>query len=215
MENTQIDSAENIPAEAAAAEPVAETAPAAEDKAKTSGKGKWYIAQAHSGFEHKVAASIKEKAAQNALSDLIEEVYVPAEEVTQMKRGKKIVSERKFFPGYLMVKMQLTDATWHLVKSEPKVTGFLGGGKGGRPVPMTEREVAAIFSQVEEGTGSAKSTITFEYGESIKVCDGPFDGFIGTVEGVDDEKQRVKVSVAIFGRPTPVDLEFSQVEKVS
>ena len=210
METNQDNIADNANAQTAEASE-ADEKPAI----KTDGPGKWYIAHAHSGFEQKVAASIKEKAVQNGLSELIEEVYVPMEEVVEMKRGKKVKSERKFFPGYVMVKMVLTDATWHMVKSEPKVTGFLGGGKGGKPVPMTDREAQAIFNQVEEGVSSPKSTISFEIGESIKVCDGPFDGFIGKVEGVDEEKQRVKVSVAIFGRPTPVDLEYSQVEKVS
>lgn len=205
METTQENNAET-PEVAAEAN----TTPAV----KTDGKGKWYIIHAHSGFEAKVAASIKEQAAQNGLSEEIEEVYVPMEEITEMKRGKKVKTERKFFPGYVMVKMVLTDASWHLVKTQPKVTGFLGGGKGSKPIPMTDREVAAIFNQVEEGATTAKSTISFEIGESIKVCDGPFDGFMGKVEGVDEEKQRVKVSVAIFGRPTPVDLEYSQVEKV-
>lgn len=204
MENTQTENSAN------SEQTQATSAPAA-----ANSNAKWYIVQAYSGFEQKVAASIKEQAAQNGLSDKIEEVYVPMEEVTEMKRGKKVKTERKFFPGYVMVKMQLTDATWHLVKTQPKVSGFLGGGKGSKPIPMAQYEVDAIFNQVQSGASAAASTISFEIGESIKVCDGPFDGFIGKVEGVDEEKQRVKVSVAIFGRPTPVDLEYSQVEKVS
>ena len=180
----------------------------------TGGKGKWYIVQAHANFEQKVAAAIKEQAVQDGLTEEIEEVYVPMEEIVEMKRGKKVTSERKFFPGYVMVKMQLTDASWHMVKSIAKVSGFLGGSKGSKPMPMTNSEAAAIFNQVEEGATTTRSTIIFEIGESIKVCDGPFDGFVGKVENVDEEKQRVKVSVAIFGRPTPVDLEYSQVEKV-
>ena len=209
MEKNQESPAENTEAtEATEAEAPAVQVP------NTDGKGKWYIIQAYSGFEAKVAASIREQAAQDGLSDLIEQVYVPMEEVVEIKRGKKVTRERKFFPGYVMVKMELNDATWHLVKTQPKVNGFLGGGKGGKPVPMTTREAEAIFSQVQEGMASPKSSITFEIGENIKVCDGPFDGFIGKVEGVEEEKQRVKVSVAIFGRPTPVDLEYSQVEKV-
>lgn len=175
---------------------------------------RWYIAHAYSGFEKKVAQTIKEQAAANGLSDKIEEVYVPVEDVVEVKRGKKVSTERKFFPGYVMVKMELTDATWHLVKSVPKVTGFLGGGKGGRPVPITEKEAESIFAQVQEGMEHPKSTVSFEIGENVKINEGPFDGFVGVVESVEDDKQRVKVSVTIFGRPTPVDLEFSQVEKV-
>lgn len=176
---------------------------------------RWYIVQAHSGFEKKVAQSIKEQAAQKNLTSLIEEVVVPVEEVTEVRRGKKIQAERKFFPGYVMVKMALTDATWHMVKNTAKVTGFLGGGGKGKPVPITEKEAESIFAQVREGIDHPKSTVHFEVGENVKIIDGPFDTFNGMVEGVDEEKQRVKVSVSIFGRPTPVDLEYSQVEKVA
>ena len=176
---------------------------------------RWYIVQAHSGFEKKVAQSIKEQAVQKNLTSLIEEVVVPVEEVTEVRRGKKVQAERKFFPGYVMVKMQLSDATWHMVKNTAKVTGFLGGGGKGKPVPITEREAEAIFAQVREGIDHPKSTMHFEVGENVKIIDGPFDTFTGMIEGVDEEKQRVKVSVSIFGRPTPVDLEYSQVEKVA
>ncbi len=176
---------------------------------------RWYIVHAYSGFEKKVAEAIKEGAVQKNLTDRIEDVFVPTEEVVEVKRGKKVSSERKFFPGYVLVKMTLDDATWHMVKNLPKVTGFLGGGKGGRPVPITQKEADAIFAQIKEGIEHPKSTIIFEVGENVKINDGPFDGFVGVVEAVDDEKQRVKVSVSIFGRPTPVDLEFTQVEKVS
>lgn len=175
---------------------------------------RWYIIHAYSGFEKKVAAAIKEQAAQKGLTDRIEDVFVPIEDHTEVRRGKKVTSERKFFPGYVMVKMQLSDATWHMCKSIPKVTGFLGGGKGGKPVPITEREAESIFAQVREGVDNPKSSISFEVGENVKINDGPFDGFVGVVEGVEDDKQRVKVNVTIFGRPTPVDLEFAQVEKV-
>ena len=175
---------------------------------------RWYIVHAHSGFEKKVAQTIKEQAVQKGLSTLIEDVVVPVEEVTEVRRGKKVAAERKFFPGYVMVKMELTDPTWHMVKNTPKVTGFLGHGGKGKPVPITEKEAEAIFAQVREGIDHPKSTVHFEVGENVKIIDGPFDTFVGMVEGVDDEKHRVKVSVSIFGRPTPVDLEFSQVEKV-
>lgn len=176
---------------------------------------RWYILHAHSGFEKKVAASIKEQAVQKNLTELIEDVVVPTEEVTEIRRGKKTQAERKFFPGYVLVKMDLTDATWHMVKNTPKVTGFLGGGKNGRPVPITEKEAESIFNQVRDGVSSGKSTIIFEIGEQVKITEGPFDSFVGLVEQVDEEKQRVKVSVSIFGRSTPVDLEYGQVEKVA
>lgn len=175
---------------------------------------RWYIVHAYSGFEKKVAASIKEQAAQKNISHLIEDVVVPVEEVTEIRRGKKVAAERKFFPGYVMVKMELTDETWHMVKNTAKVTGFLGGGGKGKPVPITEKEAEAIFAQVREGIEHPHSAINFEIGENVKITDGPFESFVGLVEGVDDEKQRVKVSVSIFGRATPVDLEYGQVEKV-
>ena len=176
---------------------------------------RWYIVQAHSGFEKKVAQAIKEQAVQKNIADLIEEVVVPVEEVIEVRRGKKVAAERKFFPGYVMVKMELTDATWHMVKNTAKVTGFLGGGSKGKPVPITEKEAESIFAQVREGIERPKSTISFQVGENVKIVEGPFESFVGQVEQVDDEKNRVKVSVSIFGRATPVDLEFTQVEKVA
>ena len=176
---------------------------------------RWYIVHAYSGFEKKVAQAIREQAIQNNIAQLIEEVVVPVEEVVEVRRGKKVAAERKFFPGYVMVKMELTDATWHMIKNTAKVTGFLGHGGKGRPVPITEKEAEAIFAQVREGIDHPKSTISFEIGENVKIVDGPFESFVGLVEQVDDEKSRVKVSVSIFGRATPVDLEYSQVEKVA
>jgi transcriptional antiterminator NusG len=175
---------------------------------------RWYIVHAYSGFEKKVAQSIREQAAQKGISHQIEEVVVPVEEVTEVRRGKKTTAERKFFPGYVLVKMELNDETWHMVKNTAKVTGFLGGGGKGRPVPITEKEAESIFAQVREGIDHPKQSISFEIGESVKIVDGPFDSFVGMVEQVDDEKSRVKVSVSIFGRATPVDLEYSQVEKI-
>lgn len=201
-QNQQVDSA-----------PAAEQA-SSQPSAKSTTNARWYILHAYSGFEKKVAAAIREQAAQNGLTDKIEDVYVPVEDHTEIKRGKKITTERKFFPGYVMVKMQLSDATWHMCKNIPKVTGFLGGGKGGKPVPITEREAENIFNQVREGADNTTSNIVFEIGENVKITDGPFDGFVGIVEGVEEDKQRVKVNVTIFGRATPVDLEFAQVEKV-
>ena len=176
---------------------------------------RWYIVHAHSGFEKKVAQSIRETAAQNGISHLIEEVVVPVEEVVEVRRGKKVAAERKFFPGYVMIKMELNDETWHMVKNTQKVTGFLGHGGKGRPVPITEKEADAIFAQVRDGLDNPKSQISFDIGENVKITDGPFESFVGLVESVDDEKSRVKVSVSIFGRATPVDLEYSQVEKVA
>lgn len=175
---------------------------------------RWYIVHAYSGFEKKVAQEIRDKAAQKNLSEKIQEVFVPTEDVTEVRKGKKVSAERKFFPGYVLVKMELSDETWHMVKNLPKVTGFLGGGGKGKPVPISDKEADAIFSQVQEGITKPGSRITFETGEQVKINEGPFDGFVGTVEEVDQERTRVKVSVSIFGRPTPVDLDFSQVEKV-
>ena len=176
---------------------------------------RWYIVHAHSGFEKKIAETIKEQAIKKNLQHLIEEVVVPVEEITEVRRGKKVTAERKFFPGYVLVKMELTDETWHMVKNTPKVSGFLGGGGKGRPVPITEKEAQSIFSQVREGVDNPKSKVSFEIGENVKIIEGPFESFVGLVEGVDDEKSRVKVSVSIFGRATPVDLEFNQVMKVA
>jgi transcription termination/antitermination protein NusG len=172
---------------------------------------RWYVIHVYSGFEKKVAASITEQAGQKGLADQIEQVLVPTEEVVEVKRGAKVNSERKFFPGYVLVKMEMTDETWHLVKNTPKVTGFLGGH---RPVPMSEAEANRIMRQVQEGIERPKPSITFEIGEQVRVSDGPFTSFNGFVEEVDEEKARLKVAVSIFGRATPVELEYSQVEKI-
>jgi transcriptional antiterminator NusG len=172
----------------------------------------WYVVHVYSGFEKKIAQQIKEQAAQKGLGEQFEEVLVPSENVMEVKRGRKINSEHKFFPGYVLVKMDLTDDAWHLVKNTPKVTGFLGSKT--RPTPISEAEAERILKQSQEGVDRPRPAVLYEIGEQVRVADGPFTSFNGTVEEVDEEKGRVKVSVSIFGRSTPVELEYSQVEKL-
>jgi transcription termination/antitermination protein NusG len=173
----------------------------------------WYVVQIQSGSEKKVAQAIMEKAVKLACQDLFEQVIVPTENVVEVKKGKKVNAEKRIYPGYVLAKMVMNDDTWHLVKNISKVNGFLGSG--GKPKPISESEIKEIFSNIEERVNSPKSTLSYEVGESIKIIDGPFDSFIGVVEEVDNEKSRLKVSVSIFGRATPVDLEFTQVAKVN
>lgn len=179
---------------------------------KKGSRARWYIVHAYSGFEQKIKQQIEEKAIQNGIADQIEEIVIPTENVLEVRRGKKVEAEKKFFPGYMLVKMQLTDEAWHLVKNTDKVTGFLGAG--GKPQRIPQSEVDAIFKQMEEGVSGSASGIIYEIGETVKVTDGPFDSFTGIVEEVDEEKEKVKVSVSIFGRATPVELDYTQVKKV-
>ncbi len=173
---------------------------------------RWYIVHAYSNFEKKVADSIREKAAATGLSDLFEEILVPTEKVVEMRRGRKVDAERKFFPGYVLVKMEMTDEAYHLIKNTPKVTGFLGADK--KPIPISESEAMQILQQVQEGVERPKPSVSFEIGEQVRVSDGPFASFNGHVEEVDEERARLKVAVSIFGRATPVELEYGQVEKL-
>ena len=173
---------------------------------------RWYVIHVYSGFERKVAQSIQEQTVQKGLQDEIIEVMVPTEEVVEMRRGSKFSTERKFFPGYVLVKMNMTDETWHLVKDTAKVTGFLGSR--GKPSPISNSEAERLLHQIKEGVERPKPSVTFEIGEQVRVSDGPFASFNGNVEEVDEEKARLKVSVSIFGRSTPVELEYGQVEKI-
>ena len=173
---------------------------------------RWYIVHAYSNFEKKVAESIREQAKQRGLEDHFDEILVPVETVVEVRRGRKVNAERKFFPGYVLVKMDLTDEAYHLIKNTPKVTGFLGADN--KPMPISEAEAKRILHQVQEGIERPKPSVSFEVGEQVRVSDGPFASFNGTVEEVDEGRSRVKVAVSIFGRATPVELEFGQVEKL-
>lgn len=173
---------------------------------------RWYVLHVYSGFENKVAEAIMDKAKQLGLDEKVEQVMVPMEEVMEVRRGQKVNAERKFFPGYVLAKLDLSDDVWHMVKDTPKVTGFLGASN--KPSPISEKEAERLLKQIQEGVERPRPSVLFDIGEAVKVADGPFASFNGTVEEIDEEKGRLKVSVSIFGRATPVELEFSQVEKV-
>jgi transcriptional antiterminator NusG len=172
---------------------------------------RWYVLHVYSGFENKVAEAIRDKAAKKGLSERVQDIMVPTEEVVEMKRGQKVNAERKFFPGYVLAKLDMSDDVWHMIKDTPKVTGFLGAAN--KPAPITEKEAARLINQIAEGVERPRQSVQFEIGEEVKVADGPFASFTGTVEEIDEEKGRLKVSVSIFGRATPVELEYGQVEK--
>ena len=174
---------------------------------------RWYIVHAYTNFERKVADAIRERAKQAGLEHLFEAIVVPTEEVIEVRRGRKVQTERKFLPGYVLVKMEMTDPAFLLIKNTPKVTGFLGADN--KAMPISDEEAARILNQVEEGVERPKPTITFEIGEQVRVAEGPFASFSGSVEEVDEERARLKVAVSIFGRPTPVELEYNQVEKIA
>jgi|TARA_B100001971_G_C18107298_1_gene492228 transcriptional antiterminator NusG len=172
---------------------------------------RWYVLNVYSGSEQRVKDAILENASKQKMENYFGDIMIPTEEVMEVKKGKRVTTERKFFPGYILINMEMNDNAWHLVKSVPKVTGFLGGGK--KPVPMTDAEASRLIKQVEEGVERPRSTLSFDIGEEVKVIDGPFASFNGSVEEVDEEKQKLKVTVSIFGRATPVELEYTQVEK--
>tara|TARA_Y100001936_G_scaffold41598_1_gene40168 strand:- start:2143 stop:2673 length:531 start_codon:yes stop_codon:yes gene_type:complete len=172
---------------------------------------RWYVVNTHSGFEKKVAQAITEQSQRKGLAEYFSQVLVPMEEVIEVRRGKKVNSERKFFPGYILINMDMTDESWHLVKDTPKVTGFLGSS--GKPSPISKEEAQAILSQVQEGVDKPKRSVIFEVGETVRVADGPFASFNGVVEDIDEEKERLKIAVSIFGRSTLVELGYGQVDK--
>jgi len=174
---------------------------------------RWYVVHVYSGFENKVAQAIMDLTQTKKIGTKMHDVMVPTEEVVEMKRGAKVQSERKFFPGYILVKAEMDDNVWHSINSIPKVTGFVGGSGKGKPIPISDAEAERVAKQMKDGVERPRPSVTFEIGEQVRVMDGPFASFTGMVEEVDENKNRIKVSVSIFGRPTPVDLDYAQVEK--
>ncbi len=173
----------------------------------------WYIVQSHSSFENKVAQLIKEEAEKAKIAEKIEEIIVPTHDITEVKRGKRVQRKKKYFPGYVLIKSEMDNNIYHMIKNIKKVSGFLGSR--GTPVPVSDNEIEKILGQIKDGVAQPKSSVDYSIGEKVQVIDGPFASFSGLVEEIDDDKSRLKVSVSIFGRPTPVDLEFNQVEKIS
>ena len=173
----------------------------------------WYIVQSHSSFENKVAKLIKDEAEKLKIVDKIEEIIVPTHDITEVRRGKRIQRKKKYFPGYVLIKSEMNDILYHMIKNIKKVSGFLGSK--GIPAPVSDNEIEKILGQIKDGVAQPKSSVDYSIGEKVQVIDGPFASFSGLVEEIDDDKSRLKVSVSIFGRPTPVDLEFNQVEKIS
>ena len=171
----------------------------------------WYIVQSHSSFENKVASLIKEEAEKAKISEKIEEIVIPTHDVTEVKRGKRIQRKKKYFPGYVLIKSEMDNSIYHMIKNIKKVSGFLGSK--GTPVPVSDKEIDKILGNIKEGLLVPEPSVSFDIGEQVKVCEGPFASFSGLVEEVDEEKSRLKVSVSIFGRPTPIELEYNQVEK--
>ena len=173
---------------------------------------RWYVLHVYSGFENKVAEAIQEKARKQGMQDNVEEIMVPTEEVLEVRRGQRVNAERKFFPGYVLAKLDMNDDVWHMIKDTPKVTGFLGANN--KPAPISQAEAERLMQQIQEGVDRPRPSVQFDIGEEVKVADGPFASFNGIVEEVDEEKAKLKVSVSIFGRATPVELEYGQVEKI-
>lgn len=188
---------------------------ATQTEATKASKMRWYVAQSQSNYEKRVQAAIREKALIQGLQHLIEEVLIPTEEVIEVRKGKKVKSERKFFPSYVLVRCEMTDDVWHLINSISYVTGFVGAAKGMKPIPISNKEAERILKQVTEGVEKPRPVINIEVGENIKVTDGAFANFQGVVESIDEEKAKLRVSVSIFGRATPIELEFTQVEKLA
>ena len=178
-------------------------------------KPRWYVVHVYSGFENKVAEAVRDLNKNKNVNGKVHDVMVPTEEVVEMRKGAKVQTERKFFPGYILMKAEMDDNVWHSVNNIPKVTGFVGGSGKGKPIPISDVEAERIIKQMKEGVEKPRPSVMFEVGETVRVTEGPFQSFNGTVEEVDEAKGRIKVSVSIFGRPTPVDLEFTQVEKAS